>query len=206
LDRTPGGFAENFEALWANCLAENDAISAACDSKAVPPPQRNTNEWSTEGDKVALLGFKDSGNGAGLESWTPDGEPCAGGWRGVACEGGAVTAVELGTYLAWPTANPNFNGDLTGDLAELASLFRIVTLNLGDMAVAGELSSLSGLAELSTLAMSRTVVTGNLSSLSGLPALSTLFLDGTAVTGWPLVSAGGKTFADASDHLGSQTK
>ena len=81
-----------------------------------------------------------------------------------------------------------------------------MTLNLGDMAVAGELSSLSGLAELSTLAMSRTVVTGNLSSLSGLPALSTLFLDGTAVTGWPLVSAGGKTFADASDHLGSQTK
>ena len=190
-------------AAWCVLLA---IISAACGSKAAPPPQWNTNKWSAEGDKAALLAYKASGNGAGLESWMPEGEPCTGRWKGVVCEVGAVTTVELGTYLAWPTTNPDFNVDLTGDLAELAGLFRLVTLSLGDTAVAGELSSLSGLAELSTLAISRTVVTGNLSSLSGLPALSTLFLDGTAVTGWPLVSAGGKTFADASDHLGSQTK
>jgi hypothetical protein len=51
-----------------------------------------------------------------------EGEPCAGGWAGVACEGGAVTTVELGYYLADESQNTDETATLTGDLAELTGL------------------------------------------------------------------------------------
>jgi hypothetical protein len=44
-------------------------------------------------------------------------------------------------------------------------------------------------------------VAGDVSRLAGLAEVSTLWLSGTAVTGWPLVTAGGTTFADADNQL-----
>jgi hypothetical protein len=80
-------------------------------------------------------------------------------------------------------ALPDWDESLTGDLAALAGLVRLSTLNLGNTAVTGDVGGLAGLAELSYLKL----------------------LGNTAVTGWPLVTAGGRTFADADDYSGTGT-
>ena len=182
MDRTPGGFAENFEALWANCLAENDAISAACDSKAVPPPQRNTNEWSIEGDKAALLGFKDSGNGAGLESWTEKSDPCADAWAGVICD--AVGAVVIGLDLSGGMMYDGPFHTLTGDIGLLGGLPSLTSLVVSSTHVTGDLAGFRDLVGLTHLDLdSCRAVTGDLADLQGLTGLTSLSMEKCAVSG-----------------------
>jgi hypothetical protein len=263
---------EDKRAASFTCTCADGFTGPRCAESVLPP----VGPWSATQDRVWLLAFKASGNGAGLESWTMDGEPCAGGWAGVTCEDGAVTAVQLGKYPQpyHGSINPAWDNDLTGGLAKLAGLVRLRMLilsytvvagdisslsaladlwylGLGSTAAAGDLSSLSTMTELTTLRLSLTAVAGDLSSLANLAALttlylenvavtgdlsslsamvvlstlglrstavvgdvsglstmsslSTLYLEGTAVTGWPLVTAGGKTFADEGDHSGSGT-
>ena len=66
---------------------------------AQPRSARRLQAGGALDEKAILLGFKRSGNGAGLESWAAGSEPCGAGWdseiegwRGVRCdaEGGSV--------------------------------------------------------------------------------------------------------------------
>ena len=68
-------------------------------ANAQPRSARRLQAGGALDEKAILLGFKRSGNGAGLESWAAGSEPCGAGWyswtegwRGVMCdvEGGSV--------------------------------------------------------------------------------------------------------------------
>eukprot|EP01043_Picozoa_sp_COSAG02_P063454 COSAG02_NODE_9004_length_2363_cov_6.127539_1_plen_738_part_01 len=118
----------------------------------------------------ALLAFKRSGNGLGLESWTDGGDPCLGGWAGVTCtRNGAMLDLRR-------TA-------VTGDLSSLAAMTGMTWLKLGDTAVTGDLRSLAAMTGMTTLSLDRTAVTGDLSSLAAMTGMTQLGLPGTAVTG-----------------------
>ena len=74
------------------------ALATNGDAKQ-PRSSRRLQAGGALDERAILLGFKRSGNGAGLESWAAGSEPCgagwdsyAEGWRGGKCdaEGGSV--------------------------------------------------------------------------------------------------------------------
>ena len=170
--------------------------------------------------KTALLAFKQSGNGVGLESWEAAGGPCNASspdWYGVArsmCHDGAVIELRLSgsNHVAGLAGDIGALGhleslntlDMTsdllfGDLSGLAGLTGIVQLSLvysyntdhPDEHIAGDLSSLAGMTSLTYLALRYLrAITGDLSSLAGLVQLTQLELNGEEVTGDLSVLAG----------------
>eukprot|EP01045_Picozoa_sp_COSAG04_P008739 COSAG04_NODE_491_length_13463_cov_5.877432_10_plen_153_part_00 len=81
----------------ANASAALPGLRSKHVSALVAAPQ--IRRLQAGGDASRLLAFKESGNGAGLESWAAGSEPCgagwnswSSGWRGVVCdaEGGSV--------------------------------------------------------------------------------------------------------------------
>ena len=117
-----------------------------------------------------------------LPSWAQATIPCLIGWNsatqgwvGVQCDyaNGRVTEVSI----------PNLS--LTGDMAHLAGLTALVTLNLGgSSAVTGDISSLAGLTSLVSLDLSQcSAVSGSITALTGLILLTSLWLTGTSVDG-----------------------
>jgi hypothetical protein len=129
--------------------------------------------------KPALLAFKASGNGNGLESWDPAaGNPCAGGWVGVTCDGdaGVVTRLELqGPY------NTVFHG-LTGALGTLGGLVGLQFLDLAKQdGITGTLSDLASMVGLTHLDLSGyeegAVSGGDLSDLASMAGLTHLDLE-----------------------------
>eukprot|EP01052_Picozoa_sp_SAG31_P012576 SAG31_NODE_739_length_12444_cov_14.976831_2_plen_932_part_00 len=132
----------------------------------------------------ALLGFKASGNGIGLQSWVEGGDPCAGAWFGIECIGrngvfggdtrGAsnvpvwmVTTLSLGP-------NRNVPSILTGDISPLTVLVRLTSLDLSGTSIRGPIpDSLGRLTALTTLKLPSKIAgtipdsLGRLTGLSG---------------------------------------
>ena len=83
--------------FWVNLtpfsLQARARVQPEASARAADPPHGK--------DKAGLLGFKASGNGAGLESWTEKSDPCADAWAGVTCadDGHTVTELALSTYI-----------------------------------------------------------------------------------------------------------
>eukprot|EP01051_Picozoa_sp_SAG22_P015911 SAG22_NODE_2153_length_2923_cov_2.212819_1_plen_775_part_10 len=145
-------------------------------------------------DRRALLAFKASGNGEGLESWVEDGDPCGGSWVGVTCGGGGggVTSLDLGNTAVTGDVGPLqsltqltylwlSSTTVTGDIKDLAGLTQLTELYLGSTAVTGDIKDLAGLTQLTALSLASTAVTGDIKDLAGLTQLTRLNLDYTAV-------------------------
>jgi hypothetical protein len=163
----------------------------------------------------ALIAFKTSGNGQGLESWVEGSNPCDGTWSGVCCADGSFnydhgyppTCGEGGsTVTGLDLAGHTSNGDtvyhgLTGDVTFFASLGSLLILHLYHTTVTGDISILASL-RLKHLNIQDTTVNGDIRNLASMP-LSYLVTDNAPVSGWPLLAVYCHAFTDAADHTGS---
>eukprot|EP01051_Picozoa_sp_SAG22_P009381 SAG22_NODE_779_length_7272_cov_146.237418_3_plen_176_part_00 len=128
----------------------------------------------------ALLGFKASTNGDGLDSWKAGTDPCgSSAWGGVTCDfcGGAVVSLNLGFG--------DFGG-LSGTISPvLGNLTALTSLDLFRTHLSGTIpDSLGNLTALTTLDLSSTKLSGTLPpSLGNLTALTHFALSSTKVTG-----------------------
>ncbi len=157
----------------------------------------------------ALLAFKSSGNGLGLESWTDGGDPCSGGWEGVTCGNGAqldlddfAVTGDLSSLAAMTsmTRLSLYRTAVTGDLSSLAAMTSMIKLHLRFTAVTGDLRSLAAMTSITELHLDETAVTGDLRSFAAMTSMTELYLAETAVTGWPLQLANGCTFSSSQDR------
>jgi hypothetical protein len=122
-----------------HCAAEPLCAAGRSSLLAFKASSYETGVANLDGVGVAIS----PSNGAGLEEWRADGDPCADGWVGVSCGGGgAVTRLDLS---ATDQALTDHDGDtkLTGDIGRLAGLALLVYFDLSDSDVVGVATSLS---------------------------------------------------------------
>jgi hypothetical protein len=129
-----------------------------------------------ERDAAALLAFKASGNGEGLDTWIEGSDPC-GGWEGVTCGGsGAVTQLSINGLLGNPSG-------LTGDVGQLAALTQLTRMVAYSTQISGDVGQLAALTQLTYLHLQSTQVSGDVGTLAALTRLTYLSVRNTAVTG-----------------------
>ena len=150
----------------------------------------------------ALLAFKASGNGVGLESWVEGSDPCAAGWAWVCCsEGGWDYPLPGGSGIATCRA-PRGSGVVTGlNLRGVVDYDPVIRHGAGtDMScpsatplrdLVADVATLAPLAAtLQTLHVGSTVITGNVSALSTSAQLAYLNTQGDCIVRFDVSSCG----------------
>ncbi len=104
--------------------------------------------------------------------WNVTNTPCS--WKGVTCENGGVTEIDLGDY---PSNN------LKGTLPNFKGLPNLQRLDLSNNQLTGPIPDFSALPKLQELSLSSNQLTGTIPDFSALPKLEELSLSKNQLTG-----------------------